>query len=341
MKPKILFLYTELAPYITQCFEAIEWAQVYVIHYPVNQEAPFSEEKKDGVVYKEITPKIKSEVLKEWVDEISPNLIFCSGWIDKRYLSVKKSFKTPFIMCFDTPYKAKFKQGLKTLWFKLFYKKGISAIWVPGSQQKKLGSLMGFKNHQIFTGFYVAKDNHPLDLKFSKPLKLFYLGRYVAQKNVSNLWKAIERVNKNELRVELHAYGTGDLWEEAPKDVLGLYHHGFLNYKDFHTTLNAYHFNILPSLYEPWGVGLQDVLHLGFPVLCSSKVLAAEAFNGMHLKMLEDLSAEGLADGITSVLSLNDMEFQNLSRSAAKSAKQLSLNDWLLTFEKIYHTFVL
>ncbi len=91
---KIVFLHTELAGYFLACIDILAKtfdAEVHVIKLPVNKEAPFVFSHENNVKFydrneysdKELTALCKS---------ISPDFIFCAGWIDKSYLRISNHF---------------------------------------------------------------------------------------------------------------------------------------------------------------------------------------------------------------------------------------------------------
>ena len=50
-KKKVFFLYTEVATYFTSCIEELSpAAEIHVIRYPVNKEAPFEFKNKDSSI---------------------------------------------------------------------------------------------------------------------------------------------------------------------------------------------------------------------------------------------------------------------------------------------------
>src|SRR5687767_2394730 len=114
----ILFLYTEIATYFTACCDELQkHADVHVIRYPVNKEAPFQfNENRSPVKYYE-RKELGFEELKKLVAHINPDAIFCSGWIDKDYLKICSLYKNkiPTVLCMDTKWKGTLKQRIASL----------------------------------------------------------------------------------------------------------------------------------------------------------------------------------------------------------------------------------
>lgn len=88
---RVLFLYTELADYFLKCCEQLATSdEVFIIRWPVNKEAPFkfSYSEKIKVFDKD---KYDLDQLNGLLKEINPDMIVCSGWIDKDYLKITKN----------------------------------------------------------------------------------------------------------------------------------------------------------------------------------------------------------------------------------------------------------
>src|ERR1700740_906088 len=107
-KPVIVFLYTEIATYFTSCCDELQkYAEVHVIRYPINKEAPFVfDPSVNSVKYYE-RKGLDFDGLKKLITELKPNAVFCSGWIDKDYLKICALYKNkiPTVLCMDTKWK--------------------------------------------------------------------------------------------------------------------------------------------------------------------------------------------------------------------------------------------
>src|SRR5690349_20605223 len=111
-----LFLYTEIADYFLACLHALSSkkdVEIHVVKWPVNKEAPFKFTFSEKIKWYEKDSFNKKELL-ELTKNISPDLIYCSGWIDKEYLFICKRFrnKIPVVAGFDNKWKGSLKQQL-------------------------------------------------------------------------------------------------------------------------------------------------------------------------------------------------------------------------------------
>ena len=165
-----------------------------------------------------------------------------------------------------------------------YLRKRFSNIWVPGNSQKKYALKLGFKEKQISIGFYSADTNYFSSLydlvhsekKKSFPKRFIYVGRYYEFKGITNLWNAfIELQNENPNDWELWCLGHGNI---APVKHPKIKHFGFVQPKDFPEYVKNTGVFVMPSLFEPWGVVLHEFAVMGFPIIASNKVGAAEVF---------------------------------------------------------------
>jgi len=141
---------------------------------------------------------------------------------------------------------------------------------------------IGFSEQQIFTGAYTC-DTGFFKRIFEKrsasstSVKRFvYAGRYAPEKDIQSLWRVFNRLRKNHPDIELHCMGTGPLWEERDLSD-GIYHHGFCQGEQLESVMLLGDVFILPSIYEPWGVVVNEFCVSGYPVLLSDKIGARTA----------------------------------------------------------------
>ncbi|MES2568208.1 MAG: glycosyltransferase family 4 protein [Bacteroidota bacterium] len=294
---KILFLYTEIAEYFLACCkELTKYSEIHIVRWPVNKEAPFQFK-----IDEKIKIYDKSDYdffqLNQLVKQINPNVIICSGWIDKDYLKItKKYFKNiPTIMTCDTHWNGSIKQRLAMIISRFTLLKIFSHAWVPGKIQKKYVLKLGFKEKNILNGFYSCDADHfesiykeQKILKQSQfPKRFLYVGRYYDFKGVKELWSAFIELQKEQPNEwELWCLGIGDI---EPIQHPKIKHYGFVQPKDIAIYTSQTSVFILPSRFEPWGVVVHEFAVSGFPLLLSDKVGAKEAFlieekNGFEFK---------------------------------------------------------
>ncbi len=284
-KGSIIFLYSELAGYFLSCLRALRNefnGEIYVVHWPVNSEAPFEFDFPEGVHFME---KNKIENLQDYVTQCNPTTIVSAGWMDAEYLSVcgvfKKKCKT--ILAMDNHWTGSFKQRLACMLSPFYLKPKFSHIWVPGLPQKVFADKLGFKN--VLLDYYCGD----VDLyqryykqfsalkKQNFPKRFLYVGRYVKHKGIFEMWEAFIQAIGHRKDWELWCIGTGDQFDNRViHDQIK--HFGFVQPSEMNTYIKETAIFVLPSKFEPWGVVVQEYAAAGFPMIVSKEVGAAEKY---------------------------------------------------------------
>ncbi len=344
---KILFLYTELAEYVIKSCEALaKDAEVHIIRWPVNKEAPFEFEFPAALtVYNKADYSPTS--LKSLVDSISPDLLVCSGWIDKDYLKVVKSRKgqIPTVLALDTHWAGTLKQQLARVLSPFFIKTLFSHAWVPGTPQKKYAVRLGFPEKNIRTGFYscdLSRFNSyyhsALSAKRNRfPRRFVFAGRYYRFKGVRDLWEAFAGLSEAEKNGwELWCMGTGT---ELPEKAEGIKHLGFVQPRDLGPVLEQTGVFVLPSHFEPWAVVVQEFAAAGFPLLLSNAVGASEAFlrEGKNGYSFPSGDVKALRTLLKKIASLSDKELHLMAEKSHELAQYNGPVQWAATALDIYN----
>lgn len=333
-----LFLYTEIAEYFLACCkELAKDGDVHVIRWPINKEAPFQFQENHSL---KIYSKSDYDVtqLKQLVATINPDVIICSGWIDKDYLKITKKYfkKIPTIMTCDTHWNGSLKQRLATVISRFTLLNIFSHAWVPGQIQKQYVLNLGFKEPNIQTSFYSCDLNHFESIYQSQkaqkqtqfPKRFLYVGRYYEFKGIKELWQAfIELQNEQANDWELWCLGIGDI---EPINHPKIKHFGFVQPKDLATYTAQTGVFILPSRFEPWGVVVHEFAASGFPLLLSDAVGAKEQFleeskNGYTFKSQE---VSDLKKALKKIISSSEKDLQVMSVHSNQLAQLISPKKW-------------
>lgn len=343
----VLFLYTELADYFLKCCEALsKSASVHIVRWPLNKEAPFDFKYPEGIkVYDK--EKYNRSQLKEQVAKIDPDVIICSGWIDKDYLAVTKAYykKIPTVLTCDTHWRASVKQYLAMVLSRFFLLNTFSHGWVPGKIQRTYLNKLGFKDSKIHEGFYSCDLNkfnalYERHLKLKEkaiPKRFLYVGRYYDFKGIADLWQAFIEVQKEQSNEwELWCLGAGDL---EPIRHPKIKHFGFVQPKDLDPILEECGVFVLPSRFEPWGVVVQEYAAGGFPLLLSNAVGAKEAFleenkNGFSFS---PANVEEIKNALKKVINLSSKELILMAERSHELAQKNSPEKWANTVVGIYN----
>lgn len=336
-----VFLYTEIAEYFLACCNRLAaHGNVHIIRWPVNKEAPFRFE---------VDPKLKLYTktdhtlpqLQDLVESLKPDVLICSGWIDKDYLRISKRYfkKIPTVMTCDTHWTGSLKQQLARVISRFTLLRTFSHAWVPGNIQHTYALKLGFDAERIHKGFYSC------DLRFfnevyaiQRPLKqaafprrFLYVGRYYEFKGIRELWQAfIELQEEQPCAWELWCLGAGDL---EPIQHPNIRHFGFVQPKDLGTYTSQTGVFILPSRFEPWGVVVHEFAASGFPLLLSRQVGAGDAF------LEESVNGYGFAAGgvnhikeqMKKVIALTDAQLLEMGSRSHELAQAISPDTWVNT----------
>ncbi len=346
---KVLFLYTELAGYFLKCCEELsKKSEVHIIRWPVNKEAPFAFTFPDGVkVYNKSDYDL--EQLKTLVKQLSPDMIVCSGWVDKDYLRITRRYfgLIPTVVTCDTHWKASLKQIIAIGLGRLFLVNIFSHAWVPGMAQTRYVKLLGFKDKQIKKGFYVCdlpsfnstyEKLSPLK-KAAFPKRFLYVGRYYEFKGITDLWSAFANVQEQKgSEWELWCLGTGSL---PPAQHPAIKHFGFVQPEQLQPFMASCGVFVLPSRFEPWGVVVQEYAAAGFPMLLSEAVGASEAFleEGKNGWSFGAGNVAQLEAALTKMMELDPKELILMAETSHRLAQTIQPQQWAATVTEIYNEF--
>lgn len=345
---RVLILYTELAGYFIACVKHLLLQQkevkILLIHYPVNQEAPFAFDLTDNLVSIQYSKDSEARILSE-IEAFSPQLILCSGWGNKFYLSVIKKYRTRAknVVFIDNQWLGSAKQYFLRLISPVWLRRLFHATWVPGEPQKLYAQKLGFKSNQIFTGLYVADSNlfkaigeEKLKQKGVFPKVMISVARYIAQKDLPTLWNAFIKANANTgNHWQLHCFGFGDLYHLRIENNY-IKHHGFVQPEAMRAYLPQSGVYVLPSLFEPWGVAVHEMAMSALPMILSDKIGSASFFldkyNGCIFEAGNELM---LQEKLEKLMNLTDEELWKMAHHSFEQGTKLELSDWVNTLNKI------
>jgi glycosyltransferase involved in cell wall biosynthesis len=337
--PRVLFLYTELAGYTLACLNALAsaGAEVHVVRRPVNKEAPFIFDGGGKVLFYERSQLSRTSLL-ELTEEIQPSLIVVSGWIDKDYLYIARKLRKrgQLVLAFDNQWTASLRQRIAGLVARCSFVRNFDHVWVPGQRQAEFARKLGFKAEQIHYGFYSC-DSNLYNAYFESgkagkekcfPKRFVFVGRYYEFKGIQDLWDAFAALQKEKERGwELWCLGTGDI---TPMQFPGIRHFGFVQPDQMEQIIKESGVFIMPSHFEPWGVAVHEFAAAGFPLLCSDKVGAADAFLNLGINgyIYEAGDVEGLKNNMRKFTVMPDNQLLEMGRLSHVLSKSISPDSW-------------
>lgn len=345
---RLLILYTELAGYVLVNIEALMRqhtnAEVLLVHYPVNPEAPFqlqSIERVSSIMYQ----ANNEHSIQDKIKAFDPELIFCSGWTNQFYLSIVKTFKhSKRIIGFDNHWRGTLKQYALTLTAKWHLLRWFDYAWVPGQPQLDYALKMGFKPENCFTGLYpgdVALFSAIANERFAQlpkpfPKVMISVARYIKEKDLSTLWQAFISANaQTGNQWTLKCYGLGPLYNERIQHPC-IQHLGFVQPHQMRNAISDAGVYVLPSKFEPWGVAVHEMAMSGLPLILSDQVGARTMFlspqNGFEF---EAQNAKALESVLVHIMQMDDATLWSMSKASHEIGMTLKNEDWCNTLIKI------
>ena len=343
---KLLFLYSELSGYFLGGIRELRnlGYEIHIVRFPVNEEAPFSLIIPEGVFLYERS-MYSYRALFLLVEKISPDFIFCSGWMDNAYVRICRSYKKkiPKVLALDNPWNGSFRQRLACL-AKPFITTIFTHVWVAGNRQKEFALKLGFKNSAIFTGVYSADTDFYSSLwnenKENKrnnfPKVFLFAGRYNKIKGLDILLSVFQELNDEQPGWELWCAGAGELEKAIPvsKQIKNL---GFLQTSEWKQVIARAGVFVLPSRAEPWGVAVHEFAAAGFPLICSDEVGANELFlvhekNGCVFKSTE---RESLKKCFLKIILTDTNKLYEMGEQSHVLAMKYTYSNWINTIDNI------
>lgn len=346
---RVLILYTELAGYvignIRRFLQLNPQAELLLIHYPVNAEAPFNFDFPPGfrsIVFN----SAKAEEIQKEISKFNPELVLCSGWSNKQYINWVKNLEGSVkkVICFDNQWKGNFKQVILSILSPFTFLKMFHYAWVPGLPQKAYALKLGFKNKNVHLGLYPADTElfipigkEKLAKKGSYPKVMISVARYIAQKDLPTLWEAFISANSaTGNKWVLNCFGYGELYEQRVQNAY-INHLGFKQPRELEPYVKNAGVYVLPSTYEPWGVAVHEMALSALPLVLSDKVGASTMFlnkdNGFSFQAG---NVSELTTILRSIMEMTDESLWMMAENSYKNGLKLKSDDWSDTLLNIY-----
>jgi glycosyltransferase involved in cell wall biosynthesis len=311
-------------------------AEVLVVRWPTNAEAPFEFEKSDqlNVVTKSDYTVLE---LKDLLTDFKPDIVVCSGWMDKDYLKLVKGLDKGVkrVLSLDNHWNGTLKQKIAAFISPFYLKKIFTHAWVPGAPQAEYAKKLGFDS-QIIRGFYCANttlfqqkyDVTFVEKKKTFPRRFLYVGRYVEHKGIFELWEAFTQLQKDSPSDwELWCLGTGDQWENRVMHDK-IKHFGFVQPDEMNQYISETGVYILPSKFEPWGVSVQEFAIAGFPLLLSSEIGAKEQFLKTNGFSFEAGSVDAITEAMQQIIAMDDKQLIEKGEMSHEIGMSYTTEQW-------------
>lgn len=341
----ILILYTKLTDYWMACMQHDVAAQnnnYLVFRKAPSPEAPFKLQSEKQITIID-ADGIKDNDLQQQVYAYKPDIIYISGWTDKRYLKIAKLYKkqgTPVITGMDNQWLGNIKQHLASFLSPIYIKPYFSHIWVAGIPQYYFAKKLGFKTMHIMTGLYCANQNLFKHINQTKKNNQFlFIGRLVEHKGLKVLFQVLDQlIKENQLNFKVHIIGNGPLASQIPVHER-IKHTPFVNPDQLPKLMENAGYFILPSLYEAWGVVIHEAALTGLPIIATEETGAASEFvinnyNGNTYKAQDSNTLKNL---LLQYSNLSEEEYLKLSRNSKSLANKINLEEWSAKINAVAH----
>lgn len=340
-RTRVLVLTTRMSGYMLSCLSALAQAisaEIVVVRRdPDADQAPF---KFTDVAMLRFLDRARLDrrQLRDLVRTHTPDLILCSGWSDGDYLAAVRSRPKGChaVMMMDTQWRGTARQLAGLVFSRLKLVPTFDAVWVAGERQARFARALGFSSSCISEGVCAAdyaKFAPIMAQHCGRPAKrLVFVGRYAPEKGIDILWDAfLQHHGTRESDLELWCVGTGPLAEKAPMHPK-IKHLGFRQPDEFAKLLGDGGIFILPSLYEPWGVVVQEFAIAGFPLILSRAVGAGDHYltpeNGI---LLDNVDTRSLLSALETVERWDNETLSAFSTKSSALGASPSLENWVKT----------
>jgi len=335
---KILYLYSELMGYQMPIFEEYvknNSTEVYVIHWDKKKLTPYIPKQIKNVFYYNRS-SFNKIILKEFIKNLKPDIVFISGWMDLGYLvAVRPLIKKgiPVVIGFDDIWFSTIKQRIASLFFPMVKRFFFTHAWVTGPLQFEYAKKLGFHNNDIIYNLYCA-DNKLFESAYeesfyekkkSYPHQFLFVGRFENVKGVDLLIRAWDNILKNRKDWQLCLIGNGSLFNEISCNP-NLKTVDFLQPEGLKEEIANSGCFILPSRFEPWALVLQEFSLAGLPILCTNVCGAASTFvipdyNGytFNSKSIKDLE-----NAMLKIINLSDQKLIDMSAKSNFIGKRIT-----------------
>ncbi|MEZ4825547.1 MAG: glycosyltransferase [Bacteroidia bacterium] len=346
---KVLFLYTEIATYFIAGVKALVrdyGAEVLIIRWPVNAQAPFQFSYGEGITVKDRSD-FDDRQLMDTCRAFNPDIVALSGWADKGYVrtakALRKSGKTTICMMdnqwFGTP-----RQRVATMVSPMFIRPVFEYFWVPGLFQYEYARRLGYPRENILTGmycseqqrFFAAFEQQREAKKQQYPHTFLYVGRLSPEKGTLNLYHAFRKV-ENKKDWKLIFIGTGPEGEKMePTETIEM--RGFVQPSELPALAAEGGCLVFPSLRDAWGVSIHEFAAAGLPLVVTDAAGAITAFvrhgyNGYLFARGNELS---LHKALQKIINHTDAELCEMGARSALLSHQITPESWAATLAGIF-----
>lgn len=338
MTLKILYLYSELAGYQMPVFRQYTTryaAEVHVVSWDRNKLKPYTPAHIDNVFHYPRSQFDKRSLLR-LADELRPDIVYVSGWMDKGYLYVTRQLrkqKVPVVTGFDDRWQGTLRQRIASLVFPLVKSRFFSHAWVAGACQYEFAKRIGFKNNEIIfnllscdSEFFSKGKEHLETKRLDYPKNFLYVGNFRSVKGTDILVEAF-KLYRGRYGGDwgLTCVGNGEL-QSLLLDVPGLEVLGFTDQEGLLEIAKRSGAFVLPSRSEQWGVVVHEFTCAALPFIVSDSVGSLPTFfiNNLNGLSYGNDCPDELAQAMLAMSTRNTEELVRMGRSSFELSQRIT-----------------
>ena len=222
---------------------------------------------------------------------------------------------------------------LKNLIKGLFLKKTVNGLFVSGIRaMTHFKNSLGLKKMRMMMGYSTVDNDHFSVQNDFRSNIILCVARYSAEKNLFMLIKAFRRSKLFHSHI-LMLLGDGPLKDQLREEI-GEYSDKIIlcDWKAYHELPACYASSkclVLPSLFEPWGLVVNEAMAAGLPVIASNQCGCVEDLLQEGFGLTFDAHSEqDLISCLNELSRWQDKEFLHQSSLGKSTIKKFSLDSW-------------
>lgn len=336
---RYLFLYTRLPEYFFRCVEYLiknspAGSEVRIVCYPQNADAPYRYEDVPDTI-RILEKKDLTMVLNNW----QPDVIYIAGWGDNAYNQFARKWikEIPVIIGMDNPWKGTHKQRLAALAASFFLKNRATHLWVTGYPQYEYARRIGFPANRILHDLYCADTVKFRKIERAFQKRIVFVGRMVGYKRPDWLLETFADIliHYPELQEwELLMIGNGPLqqkWQNKYANIKQILFEPFVQPADLVRYYHRSSIFCMPSLFEHWGVVVQEAAAAGLVLLLSDTCGAASTFliNGYNGLIFGSDSKDDLKQKLYRLMNTAPFELQQMGKRSETLSQRITHDTWV------------
>lgn len=269
-----------------------------------------------------------------------PNLFIHTGWAYPSFNSLADEVirsKGKVVSIVDNIRDNSFRQFVGSIYYRLFFKKRFTALWVPGVASKNLCKYLGASDHQIFTGVYAADSSvFKHNIKIShRPKNILYVGQFIERKSILELISAFNIFLKSYSDWTITLVGSGPLKKQIPTSS-NIIVKDFLQPDLLVREYNNARVFVLASKEEHFGLVVHEATLCGCPLILGPSIGASpDLLNGINGIQYKNNSVDCIAQSLIEFAGWSENRLLKASEQSLTLSMQFGASNFIKSFNDI------